>query len=58
MDVQFAPVALGERREGRFLTGDRGGDDLDFVGALHRHLSTSPHGTCALVPVMPPARVA
>jgi hypothetical protein len=56
VDVQFAPVALGERREGGLLTGDRGGDDL--VGSIHRHLGTGPRVTFAIVPVMPPARFA
>jgi hypothetical protein len=52
VDGQFAPVALGERREDGLLTGDRGGD---LVGSIHRHLSTRPHVTFAIIPVMPAA---
>jgi hypothetical protein len=56
VDVQVAPVALGEHREGGLLTGDRGGDGL--VGSIHRHMNPHPRSPFALVPVMPPARFA
>jgi hypothetical protein len=55
VDVQLAPMALGKRCEGGLLTGDR---RRDLVGSIHRHLSTGPHVTIAIVPVMPPARFA
>lgn len=32
MNVQFAPLALGDCREGRLVTCDRG---IELVGSLH-----------------------
>jgi hypothetical protein len=52
MDVQLAPVALGERREGGFFTRDRGADAL--VSSIDRHTSIDLQVTLSAVPVMSP----